>query len=123
MAIVLRTLWAQRAIAALESWLQTVFGLSIRRGAGSAENSMDEDDETDDAEVAMAGLVRAMSSSSNSSSTSVGTSGSTGSEDSTASFYSRRKKKGGLFSGGGFCFTIWYVSNLSVSGSRHGGHL
>lgn len=45
LALLLRTLWAQRAMAALESWLQSVFGVSLRNGRAGyfASRSMGED--------------------------------------------------------------------------------
>lgn len=90
LALLLRTLWAQRAIAALESWLQAVFGISIRRSSGSAGNSMEEDD-TDDSVVTAAGPVRTSSSSS------IGSSLSAGSTDSSSSgFGGRSRQKKGM---------------------------
>jgi hypothetical protein len=75
LALLLRTLWAQRAIAALESWLQAVFGVSLRSGRASySSNDSVEDDEgassEDEDGLAAAGLSMQRTSSNGSSSSS-----------------------------------------------------
>jgi hypothetical protein len=55
LALLLRTVWAQRALSALDAWLQSAFGLSLRRGrshSGTPHGSMDEDEDEDEQEYA-----------------------------------------------------------------------
>lgn len=95
LALLLRTLWAQRAIAALESWLQAVFGVSLRNGRSSytVSSSMEEDGEAD-SELARTGSDSSSVNSSSSRSSSSSSTRSSSSNASTSKFGGKSKKGG-----------------------------